>query len=39
MEEISELIRCVKNIEEMTRPLLKRLWRNFQKASKSGNEN
>ncbi len=27
MEEISEAIKCVKDIEEMTRPLLKKLWK------------
>jgi hypothetical protein len=27
MEEISEAIKCAKDIEEMTIPLLKRLWK------------
>jgi hypothetical protein len=27
MEEINEAIRCAKNIKEMIKPLLKRLWK------------
>ncbi len=29
MKEICEAIRCVENIEDMKKPLLERLWREF----------
>ncbi len=35
MEEINEAVRCVEDIEDMTRPLLERLWNKiFRKQAK-----